>query len=65
MRQPHDDANPDDPDAKPGPRRRDTDEPRNFETDVGDLDTDYDAGFDENMNPLDEPEDINEHGSER
>jgi hypothetical protein len=63
MRQPHD-ANAEDRDANPEPRR-DTDEPRTFETDVSDAGTDYDAGFDENMNPLDEPEDINEHGSER
>jgi hypothetical protein len=65
MRQPHDDANPDDWNAHPESRPRDTDEPRNFEAEVSDTGTEYDAGFDENMDPLDEPEDINEHGSER
>jgi hypothetical protein len=64
MRQPHDDATPDDWDPE-AEVRRDTDEVRNFEKDVSDTGTDYDAGFDENMNPLDESEEINEHGSER
>lgn len=67
MREPHDDVTPDapvdwDPDAEAG---RDTEEVRNFEQEVSDTSTDYDAGFDETMNPLDETEDINEHGSER
>ena len=64
MRQPHDDATPNDWDLE-GEPRRDTDEARNFEKEVSDIGTDYDAGFDENMNPLDESEEINEHGSER
>ena len=67
MREPQDDATPDAPvgwDPEPE-ARRDMDEVRNFENEVSDTGTDYDAGFDENMNPLDESEDINEHGSER
>jgi hypothetical protein len=46
-------------------RRSEMDEVRSFETEVSDTGTDYDAGFDENMIPLDESEEINEHGSER
>jgi hypothetical protein len=46
-------------------RRSDTDEVHSFEKAVSDTGTDYDAGFDENMVPLDETEEINEHGSER
>jgi hypothetical protein len=46
-------------------RRSDTDEVRSFESEVSDAGPDYDAGFDENMIPLDESEEINEHGSER
>lgn len=64
MRQRHDDPTREDWEPEPE-RRRDTEEPRNFEKEVSDTGTDYDAGFDENMNPLDETEDINEHGSER
>ena len=49
----------------PEPERRDdADEPRNFEQEVSDLDTTYDAPFDEGINPIDDTE-INEHGSER
>ena len=67
MREPQDDATPDAPvDWDPEPEaRRDTDEVRNFEKEVSDTGTDYDAGFDETMTPLDESEEINEHGSER
>ena len=66
MREPHDET-PDAPvDWDPEPEaRRDTDEARNFEKEVSDTGADYDAGFDENMTPLDESEEINEHGSER
>jgi hypothetical protein len=62
MRQRHDDPIQAEwePDADP----LDTDEVRNFETEVSDNGTDYNSGFDEDMNPLDETE-INEHGSER
>jgi hypothetical protein len=60
----HDDPTRDDRDPEPE-RRSDIDEVRNFETEVSDNGTDYDAGFDENMIPLDESEEINEHGSER
>lgn len=66
MREPHDDATPDAPVGwDPEPEARDTDEVRTFEKEVSDTGTDYDAGFDETMNPLDESEEINEHGSER
>jgi hypothetical protein len=66
MREPHDDVTPDAPvDWDPEAEARDTDEVVNFEKEVSDVGTDYDAGFDENMIPLDEAEDINEHGSER
>jgi len=66
MREPHDDVTPDAPvDWDPEPEARDTDEVRDFEKEVSDTGTDYDAGFDENMIPLDEADDINEHGSER
>jgi hypothetical protein len=46
-------------------RRSDIDEVHNFEAEVSDSGSEYDAGFDENMVPLDESEEINEHGSER
>jgi hypothetical protein len=66
MREPHDDVTPDAPvDWDPEPEARDTDEVQHFEKEVSDTGTDFDAGFDENMNPLDESEEINEHGSER
>ena len=66
MREPHDDVTPDAPvDWDPETEaRRDTDE-LNLEKQISDTGTDYDAGFDETMTPLDESEDINEHGSER
>jgi hypothetical protein len=64
MRQPHDDATQADWDPETE-SRPDTDEARNLEKQVSDIGTDYDAGFDEDINPLDETEEINEHGSER
>ena len=69
MRERHDDPTREDWEPEPE-RRPDTEEPhdfekRDFEKEVSDTGTDYDAGFDENMNPLDESEDIDEHGSER
>ena len=64
MRQPHDDATQTDWDPETEPLH-DTDEARNLEKQISDTGTDYDAGFDENIYPLDETEEINEHGSER
>ena len=63
MRQRHDPTG--DPWEPEPERRRETEEVPNLEKEVSDTGTDYDVGFDENMNPLDETEEINEHGSER
>lgn len=62
MRQRHDDPMPDE--LEPESEPLETDEVRNFETEVSDSGTDYNAGFDENLSPLDDTE-INENGSER
>lgn len=57
---------PDDPARDPGDPEhgRYPEETRTFEDDVSENDTDYDAGFDQEMIPTDDVE-INEHGSER
>jgi hypothetical protein len=51
-----------DRDRQPSGSRRD--EPRDFETQVSDDDRNYNAPFDDALEPI-EDEDINTHGSER
>jgi len=51
-------------DRDPQPRKREGEEPRDFESQVSDDDRNYDAPFDDDLEPI-EDKDINTHGSER
>lgn len=53
------------PDRDRQPRGTPLDEPRDFETQVSDDDRNYNAPFDATLEPIDDSDDVNTHGSER
>ena len=53
------------PDRNRPPRGRAEEEPRDFETQVSDDDRNYNAPFDESLEPVEDAGDVNTHGSER
>lgn len=53
------------PDRDRQPRGNPLDEPRDFETQVSDDDRNYHAPFDATLEPIDDLDDVNTHGSER